>query len=210
MTEYVVPMGTPQFLRFGYYPETGPGLTWAGAYPYIDTADTDTSYGEVDSTVAGLDRYVGYFIPAYVAPAGIVGARLDFQMYFETIDATYHGPQWFMTSDAPAVPWSWNGGPYPDVDHVGWNTYADTYLFDPAYGAPISDMLAALVTGLMYVSVHQASPATVFKVSQLRLTLISSAAPLRQVQRDDGLGRSVVRARGGTSVQRSIRQRGYR
>lgn len=34
--------------------------------------------------------------------------------------------------------------------------------------------------------------------------------PLRQVQRNDGLGRSALRARGGTSVQRSIRQRGYR
>jgi len=39
---------------------------------------------------------------------------------------------------------------------------------------------------------------------------IGGAAPLRQVQRDDGLGRSVARARGGTSVQRSLRQRGYR
>ena len=34
--------------------------------------------------------------------------------------------------------------------------------------------------------------------------------PLRQVQRDDGLGRSVMRARGTHSVQKSIRQRGYR
>jgi hypothetical protein len=34
--------------------------------------------------------------------------------------------------------------------------------------------------------------------------------PLRQVQRDDGLGRSVMRARGTRSVQGSIRQRGYR
>lgn len=34
--------------------------------------------------------------------------------------------------------------------------------------------------------------------------------PLRQVQRDDGLGRSVMRARGATSAQMSIRQRGYR
>jgi len=34
--------------------------------------------------------------------------------------------------------------------------------------------------------------------------------PLRQVQRDDGLVRSVVRARGTRSVQKSIRQRGYR
>lgn len=49
------------------------------------------------------------------------------------------------------------------------------------------------------------------------VTLISTYAgssyweyPLRQVQRDDGLGRSVMRARGGTSVQTSIRQRGYR
>ena len=34
--------------------------------------------------------------------------------------------------------------------------------------------------------------------------------PLRQVQRDDGLGRSVMRARSTHSVQKSIRQRGYR
>lgn len=34
--------------------------------------------------------------------------------------------------------------------------------------------------------------------------------PLRQKQRDDGLGRSVVRARSTHSVQRSTRQRGYR
>lgn len=39
---------------------------------------------------------------------------------------------------------------------------------------------------------------------------VSTPPPLRQVQRDDGLGRSTTRARGGTSVQRSIRQRGYR
>lgn len=34
--------------------------------------------------------------------------------------------------------------------------------------------------------------------------------PLRQKQRDDGLGRSVVRARSTHSIQRSVRQRGYR
>lgn len=34
--------------------------------------------------------------------------------------------------------------------------------------------------------------------------------PLRQVQRNDGLGRSTLRGRGASSVQRSIRQRGYR
>jgi len=34
--------------------------------------------------------------------------------------------------------------------------------------------------------------------------------PLRQKQRDDGLARSSIRAKGGTSAQLSIRQRGYR
>ncbi|HEY8881947.1 MAG TPA: hypothetical protein VIM47_00955 [Dermatophilaceae bacterium] len=43
-----------------------------------------------------------------------------------------------------------------------------------------------------------------------KITPAPSAIPLRQVQRDDGLGRSVVRARGTHSVQKSIRQRGYR
>ncbi len=52
-------------------------------------------------------------------------------------------------------------------------------------------------------------------VTRLRCAITFETAPatpppLRQKQRDDGLGRSNVRARGGTSVQHSIRQRGYR
>jgi hypothetical protein len=39
---------------------------------------------------------------------------------------------------------------------------------------------------------------------------ILGTPPLRQIQRDDGLGRSVMRARSTHSVQKSIRQRGYR
>lgn len=44
----------------------------------------------------------------------------------------------------------------------------------------------------------------------VELLLVTTPPPLRQIQRDDGLGRSVMRARGGSSAQRSIRQRGYR
>jgi len=47
-----------------------------------------------------------------------------------------------------------------------------------------------------------------FRTPRYRVWLPDS--PLRQVQRDDGLGRSVARGRGGTSVQASLRQRGYR
>jgi hypothetical protein len=50
-----------------------------------------------------------------------------------------------------------------------------------------------------------------FRILPPRYRLWSSGTPpLRQVQRDDGLGRSVVRARSTHSVQFSLRQRGYR
>jgi len=213
VTEYVVPMGTPEFYA-GSVPTTDPTrYNWVGAYPYLDTADTDTSYGEVNTVGLGVayDKYAGSTLPAYIAPAGITSARVDFQIYVAALDSSYNGGRWWMQCLDGTAPWSWFSSTYTSV--VGWNTYADTYVFDPTSG-PAYDlpaMLAALATGNMRFSAVQAQQNVIFQVSQLRLTLISTGVPpLRQVQRNDGLGRSVVRARGGTSVQRSIRQRGYR
>jgi len=56
---------------------------------------------------------------------------------------------------------------------------------------------------------HTAPIRYAFRLPRFRYWKLASP-PLRQVQRDDGLGRSVVRARGTHSVQKSIRQRGYR
>jgi hypothetical protein len=206
-------MGTPQFFHVAT-PVTGPGYTWAGAYPYIDTPDLGASYGEINNFITGDPggQWVGYYLPAYTAPAGVTGARVDFQINTPVLDAYYHGPIWRLACDDLITPWSWGNNPYPSAV-AGWNTFADTYTFDGSYGPEydLPAMLAALASGnLRFFAMHAQIDVT-FQVSQLRLTLISTGIPpLRQVQRDDGLGRSVVRARGGTSIQRSIRQRGYR
>jgi hypothetical protein len=205
-------MGTPEFFA-GIVPTTDPTrYTWAGAYPYIDTADEDGSYGEVNTVGLGVDydKYVGSTLPAYTAPAGITSARVDYQIHIAALDALHRGSLWWMRCGDVTAPWNFSHS-IPSV--VGWNTFADTYVFDPTSGPSydLPAMLAALATGSMRLAAVQARQDVIFRVSQLRLTLISSVAPpLRQVQRDDGLGRSVMRARGTRSVQKSIRQRGYR
>jgi len=174
MTEYIVPMGTSQFFHVAT-PVTGAGYTWVGAYPYIDTADLGASYGEINNTITGDPggQWVGYVIPAYTAPAGVTGARVDLQINMPTLDSVSHGWQWKLVCGDVTAPWDWSSHTYPPAV-VGWNTIADTYTFDPAYGPDydIPAMLAALATGNMMLIAHQAQIGVTFQVSQLRLTLI--------------------------------------
>lgn len=213
MTEYIVPMGTPEFYA-GTVPVVDPTrFTWAGAYPYIDTADEDGSYGEV-STV-GLfqvyDRYVGSTLPAYIAPAGITSARVDFQIHIAAPAGQYYGGMWWMQCLDVAAPWNFSGYGSPNTPVVGWNTVTDTVVFDPTSGPEydLPAMLAALATGSMRFSVVQGQLNVVFRVSLLRLTLISSAPTfLWNAQRTGGGGRSAGRGRGDTTQQGSCRNRG--
>jgi hypothetical protein len=174
MTEYVVPMGTPEFFHVTT-PVTGAGYAWTGVYPYIDTADLGASYGEINNFITGDfgGQWVGSVLPAYVAPAGIMGARVDFQINVATLDTYFHGPQWHMSCGDVTAPWEWGNSMYPSAV-VGWNTFADTYTFDPAFG-PDNDlpaMLAALATGNMRFYAAQEEIDVTFQISQLRLTLI--------------------------------------
>ena len=217
VTEYIVPMGTPQFF-LGNTPATDPAYVWAGAYPYIDTADFGGSYGEARTSYYTDFREpaVGSILPAYTAPVGVTVARADIQINMPT-PGSHSGiaVRWELFCDDVTAPYNWGVNGFPGVV-AGWNTFADTRIFEPDWrtSADIPAMLAALATGRMRFTVRQ--QATVgqtdftFQVSQLRLTLITpDIPPLRQVQREDGLGRSVMRARSTHSVQKSIRQRGY-
>jgi len=102
---------------------------------------------------------------------------------------------------------AWQGYGY----YVPPNTFGfDVILTDPTDQAFWAANMADPGFFLAVVSVQQAS-ATTIRVRELSIVLdYASTPPLRQVQRDDGLGRSVMRARSTRSVQRSIRQRGYR
>jgi len=221
MTEYIVPMGTSEFFH-GFTPVIGAGRTWVGAYPYIDTADTDTSYGEINTAITGESvlwdgstlGHLGAMIPAYTAPAGVTDARVDLQIYTPDVSGgAFHGGVWGMHCDDVTSPWDWVGyGPTPSSPIAGWNTWADVP-FNNSWGpgSDLPSLLASLATGSMRFSAFQNQAGATFRVSLLRLTLIGAGIPpLRQVQRNDGLGRSTWRGRGVSSVQRSVRQRGYR
>jgi hypothetical protein len=178
MTEYVVPMGTPEFFHVAT-PVTGAGYTWAGAYPYIDTADLGASYGEINTATTGDagGQWVGSVLPAYVAPAGIIGARVDLQMNILALDSTFYGPLWRLACDDVGTPWLSGGGHYPS-SVVGWNTIADDVEpFDGQSGVDIPAMLAALASGNMRLYAHQPQDGATWQLSYLRLTLISDDAP---------------------------------
>lgn len=83
-----------------------------------------------------------------------------------------------------------------------------------SYGTLINLIAADQTTGVILIG---ASCVNNVDVTTTNLWVIQGppggtgiTPPLRQVQRDDGLARSVPRARGGKSMQYSIRQRGYR
>ena len=120
MTEYIVPMGTSQFFHVAT-PVTGAGYTWVGAYPYIDTADLGASYGEINNTITGDPggQWVGYVIPAYTAPAGVTGARVDLQINMPTLDSVSHGWQWKLVCGDVTAPWDWSSHTYPPQLWVG-------------------------------------------------------------------------------------------
>lgn len=199
MTEYVVPMGTPQFFA-GTVPVVDPTrYNWVGAYPYLDTADTDTSYGEVNMVGlgSGFDKYAGSTLPAYIAPAGITSARVDLQIYVTAGSGSWSGGFYWLDCDDVAAPWSRYNSFFSLG--VGWNTFADTWSYD------LPGLLAALATGNMRFSASRAQQDVVFRVSQLRLTLIGAGIPInQQLQRRDGLGRGgVPLARGQATRQTS-------
>ena len=212
MSDIVLAHNPEAFYYYGT-PITGAGRTWVGSPPYIDTADADTSYGEVDTLVTGYNagQWIGFQLLPFVAPAGVTGARIDMQMYFSAVGGANDAEGWLLYCDDGAAWFSQNSHPSFSAA-PGWNTFVDTTTFVDADGPgfDLVSLLAALATGNLMLMSYTDQANNTFRTSQLSLTLTGGIPPLRQVQRDDGLGRSAVRARGCTSVQKSIRQRGYR
>jgi hypothetical protein len=204
MTETIIPITSPFWSTstLGDYSPPSVNRTWVGAYPYLDTADTDTSYGNWNGVGdLGAGVWMGTRLAAWTPPGTVTGARMEFQGRTTTnsrVHVILQGPT------------SWRSFPLIARRPIGvWESFTDQLdVADDTYGF-LGRMVTDLAAGAFEVLGNYDGGA--FAFSMLRLVVITGGVPpLRQVQRDDGLGRSVVRARGGTSVQRSIRQRGYR
>jgi len=204
MTDIVVPFTGVTFLTSGGVPQApSTGLTLVGSYPYVDTADGDTSYAQTEqNSIAGAHRLAVFYETPFLPAGTVTAARLDMQVW--TPDGFINGS--FYDTAAADLYWSpWPASGYP----AGvWTTQS----FDIT--SQLALLLSMLASGQQIK--FQLKPASepssaACRVSYMALVLtVTGTPPLRQVQRNDGLGRSVMRARGTRSVQKSIRQRGYR
>jgi len=84
----------------------GYGGTWVGAYPYVDAADADVSYGEF---VGAAGEHVGLELAPFVPEAVVIGSRLEMQVWND--------------ADSDPVPslynWFVEGGHGVDVYDIG-------------------------------------------------------------------------------------------
>jgi len=178
---------------------------FVGAWPYLDTVDTDTSYVEFVTRTEFGGGFTGYTVPAWTAPGPIIGARLEMQgKHGAATDQRVHF-QWDGPTAWAHINADWASRRVPNT----WELLTEQLLEADDVDAQLPLLAADLATGRVEVSAsYDGYPS--FRPALLFVVIRGAPPPLRQVQRDDGLGRSVVRARGGTSVQRSIRQRGYR
>jgi len=177
-------------------PDGGP-LSWVGAYPYLDTADASGSYADA----AVNTDMPNYYAAQRFAPSGpITSVSVQWQWF-----VPYRRAYIFLVDLASTSSFgvAFNS---PALDTDGsWHT-SNYAIPDAALPA----LNAALARGDLVAMSGSGSQSVAYQVSFIQLTGTGSAIPLRQVQRDDGLGRSTWRGRGGSSVQRSVRQRGYR
>lgn len=208
--------------------------TWHGTYPYLDTLDESGSYGEAPGQNWPLSWDIGGGIwpdspqpyptsivgrlPATAAPPGVTGARFEREVYVDmALDVDGLVGVTF-SIDSQAGYFYYMTPPDTRQAAATWVTLsADLIFSDPSLGdgQDLTSFLAVLAAGELDLSVGASGlpgfrTADLFRVSMIRLVLTGGAVPLRQVQRDDGWGRSVMRARSTHSVQKSIRQRGYR
>jgi len=179
MTDIILGHNPEAFYYYGT-PTTGAGRTWVGSAPYIDTADADTSYGEINTLTTGYNvgQWVGYQLLPFVAPAGIIGARIDMQMWFSAVDLAGAAEGWLLYCDDTAAWFSENSVSSFSAT-PGWNTFVDpkTFITADGPGFDLPSLLAALATGNLMLMSYTDQANITFRTSQLSLTLTRDDNP---------------------------------
>ena len=163
MTEYIVPMVDPIFWNGGIW--TGPltDYTWVGTAPYVDTADTDASYGQVDGT--SLSQRVGATLAPWSAPGAVTAVRIEAELWRST---AWTG-KWLICDVSGVGFWvdgtDWTGP-------AGWSTITHTFTAgDPTYYGDMALLLSVLAAGdLLILAVCDGS--TLYRASMVRLVAI--------------------------------------
>jgi len=162
-----------------------PPGSWVGAYPYIGSADGDTSYGEFS---ASGGQYVEAELPAFTS-AGITGSRLELQVWNDAdaipVPSLY---DWFIMGGHGVGKYDIGAGIFAEDIAAPSGVWSTLTIDNPIPLVSLAAMLAALSTdGLTILSGMVANsfiPFT-FRCSFIRFTLIGGEPNLTGQLLDD-------------------------
>ena len=210
MTDITVPFTGVTFFDGVDLPPSA-GLTFVGAAPYVDTADGDTSYAQMDPETFPVCTAVYYRTP-YVPPGTVASARFDIQVFVPEGDAdpATHLSYGTMVIEAPPYDtgFYWNFSAWWSFPVGVWASFSFPLIRDSDLPVLLSRLAAGDEIRFKLQPSNSTAPCRI-SMMNLVLTVNDAPLPLRQFQRDDGLVGSTFRHGGGTSRQGSIRQLGY-
>lgn len=198
-------------------PTQGPGNTWHGAWPYLDTEDGSASYGR------HIEDFISYpWIGAHFAPAVVpavtgmtvtvqarpLGGNAELDILIGSLDLStsiYFGTR-AIAGESPLPQGVWTTRAWTLTDGQRGPRGEADLAFDAATFSSLA--AAGQLMGIVNMGVLAEDS---FECSLIRVDLHGGPTfiPLRQFHRDDGHGMTPPRAFGGASRIRTGRAYGY-